>query len=81
MSAWDGGHVRMFAKQIADSPEGKAWWVFPAKIRTAIISHHVLMIVFSQSQREASISYDDVRELRVLIEQRLADHHNLKVTS
>jgi hypothetical protein len=68
----------MFAKQIATSDEGQAWWSFHPKIRAAIISHHVLMIVFSQ-RSEASICIDDMRELRFLIMQRLADHHDLKV--
>lgn len=77
MSAWDPGQVKLFAKQIAESPEGKAWWAFPSKIRNMIISHHVLMVVFSQRGQE-TICIDDVRELRILIEERLAKHHNLK---
>lgn len=79
MSAWDPGQVKMFAKQIAESDEGRAWWAFPAKIRNAIISHHVLTVVFSQVHQE-TICIDDVRELRILIEARLAKHHNLKVS-
>jgi hypothetical protein len=78
MSAWDPGQVKLFAKQIAESPEGKAWWVFPAKIRNMVISHHVLMTVFSQIGKEKTICIDDVRELRILIEKRLDKHHNLK---
>ncbi len=80
MSAWDAGQVRMFAKQIADSDEGKAWWSFHPKIRGAIISHHVLMAVLSQVGRDKAICIDDVRELRVLIEERLAEKHNLRVS-
>ena len=77
MSAWDAGQVRMFAKQIAESPEGRAWWAFPIQIRNAIISHHVLMVMFS-IRGEETINVDDVRELRILIEQRLAEKHNMK---
>jgi hypothetical protein len=76
VSAWDSGQIRTFAKQIATSDEGCAWWAFPAKIRNAILSHYVLMIVLTQ-RGSAEIHIDDVRELRVLIQQRLADHHNL----
>lgn len=79
MSAWETAQVRMFAKQIADSPEGKAWWAFPDSVRNAILSHHVLMVMFSQVGRDKTICIDDVRELRIQIEERLADHHNLKV--
>jgi hypothetical protein len=78
VSAWDPGQVRMFAKQIAESEEGRAWWAFSAKIRDAIISHHVLMVVFSVHGQEA-IGIDDVRELRIAIEERLAARHKLKV--
>lgn len=78
MSAWDPGQIRMFAKQIATSDEGKAWWSFHPKIRNAILSHHVLMIVFTQRGAE-SINVDDVRELRVLIEECLEKRHNLKM--
>jgi hypothetical protein len=90
MPAWDPAQIRMFAKQIADSPEGDAWWAFPSVIREAIISHRVLQVVFSQRAystraqeavcahgREA-LSVDDVRELRIAIERRLAEHHNMK---
>ena len=77
---WDPGQVKMFARQIADSPEGKAWWAFPAEIREAIISHRVLMIVLSVRGQEA-IEVDDVRELRILIAERLAAHHNLRISS
>lgn len=82
MSAWNAGQVRMFAKQIATSDEGQAWWSFHAKIRAAILSHHVLMIVFSMRDAESICvdDVDDVRELRIMIEERLAKHHNLKVT-
>lgn len=76
--AWDAGQVKMFAKQIAQSDEGQAWWLFHAKIRNAILSHHVLMIVFSVHGADA-INVDDVRELRIMLEERLATHHNLKV--
>lgn len=76
--AWDAGQVKMFAKQIAQSDEGQAWWSFHSKIRNAILSHHVLMIVFSVHGADA-INVDDVRELRIMIEERLAKHHNLKV--
>jgi hypothetical protein len=82
VSAWDPGQVKMFAKQIAESDEGRAWWAFPEKIRNAIISHHVLMVMFSQvgrSTKERSVSIDDVRELRIEIERRLADHHRMEV--
>ena len=79
MSDWNLGQVRMFAKQIADSPEGKAWWSFHPKIRNAILSHHVLMIVLMQ-RGSASVCIDDVRELRILIEQRLDKHHNMKMS-
>lgn len=78
MSAWSTGQVRMFAKQIASSDEGQAWWSFHPKIREAILSHHVLMIVFSV-RGAGAINVDDVRELRIMIEERLASHHNLKV--
>ncbi len=77
--AWDDGQVKMFAKQIAQSDEGQAWWSFHTKIRHAIISHHVLMIVFSVRGAD-TINVDDVRELRIMIEGRLAKHHNLKVS-
>jgi len=79
MSAWDPDQVKMFAKQIAASDEGKAWWAFPAKIRAMIISHHALMIVFSLRGSEKTVLIDDVRELRIQIEERLAKHHNLGV--
>lgn len=79
MSAWDAGQVKLFAKQIAVSDEGKAWWSFHAKIREAIISHHVLMLVLSQ-RSVTPICIDDVREVRILIEERLASYHNLKVS-
>lgn len=79
MSAWNAGQVRMFAKQIAVSSEGEAWWAFPTVIRQSIISHHVMMILLSIRGQE-SICVDDVRELRISIERRLADHHNLKVS-
>jgi hypothetical protein len=36
------------------------------------------MTVFSVHGANA-INVDDVRELRILIEERLASHHNLKV--
>jgi len=75
-SGWTDSQVRLFAKRIAESPEGKAWWAFPAVIRDAILSHHVLMNVFLQ--RSSEISVDDLRELIVLIERRLASHHGLK---
>lgn len=78
MSAWDAGQVSMCAKQIATSDEGRAWWSFHPKIRNAILSHHVLMIVFSVRGADA-IDVDDVRELRILIQERLAKHHNMKV--
>jgi hypothetical protein len=77
--AWNAGQVKLFAKRIAESDEGKAWWSFHPKIRDAILSHHVLMTVFSMRGVEP-IPVDDVRELRILIEERLANHHNLKVT-
>jgi len=76
MSDWSLQQVRMFAKQIADSPEGKAWWAFPTIVRNAILSHHVLMIVFIQ-RGERTVCIDDMRELRILIEERLAKHHNM----
>lgn len=78
MSAWDSGQVRLFAKQIAESPEGKAWWAFPPTIRDAIISNHVLMLLFSQ-RGESTVCVDDFREVRIAIKERLAKHHNLKV--
>lgn len=80
MSAWDPklvAQVKLVAKQIAESREGLAWWAFPATIRNTIISHHVLMNVFSQ-RGPKTIEIDDVRELRILIEQRLDKYHNLK---
>ena len=78
MSVWDAGQVKLFAKEIASSDEGKAWWLLHPKIRTAIISHYVMMLVFSQ-RGTTPICVDDVREVRILIEERLASHHNLKV--
>lgn len=75
---WDDGQVKLFAKRIAESAEGKAWWAFPAVVRDAILSHHVLMTVFSQRGAEP-ISVDALRELRLLIERRLADHHGMRV--
>jgi hypothetical protein len=78
VSAWDPGQVRFFAKQIAESQEGRAWWAFPPTIRNAIISHHVLMLLFSQRGQE-TCCVDDFREVRIAIEERLAKHHNLKV--
>lgn len=80
MSAWDPGQVKMFAKQIAESDEGRAWWAFPDKIRNAIISHHVMMVLLSIRGQE-NVCIDDVRELRVAIERRLAEKHNMKVRS
>lgn len=76
MSAWDAGQVRMFAKQIADK-YGAAWFMLAIPARAAIISHHVLMIVFSQ--RSGKVDIDDVRELRILIVERL-DRQGLKET-
>lgn len=78
--AWNAMQVKMFAKRIAESDEGRAWWSFHTKIREAIISHHVLMTVFSVHGANM-INIDDVRELRILIEERLASYHNLKVSS
>ncbi len=78
--AWNAMQVKMFAKRIAESDEGRAWWSFHTKIREAIISHHVLMTVFSVHGANM-INVDDVRELRILIEERLASYHNLKVSS
>lgn len=78
--AWNAMQVKMFAKRIAESDEGRAWWSFHTKIRDAIISHHVLMTVFSVHGANM-INVDDVRELRILIEERLASYHNLKVSS
>lgn len=78
MSAWDPMQVRMFAKQIVESDEGKAWPVLGAALRGAIISHHVLMVVFSQ-RGSIAISVDEVRELRNQIEECLADRYKRKV--
>ena len=75
--SWDTAQVRLFAKQIADSKEGRAWWAFPSSIRAAIISHHVMMVMLSL--RERAIEVDDVRELRLAITNRLADHHNMTI--
>ena len=77
--AWDAGQVKMFAKEIASSDEGKAWWMLHPKLRTAIIAHYVMMLVLSQ-RGATPICVADVREVRNLIEARLASHHNLKVT-
>ena len=77
--AWDAGQVKMFAKQLASSDEGKAWWLLHPTLRTAIISHHVLMLVLSQ-RGATPVCVNDIREVRNLIEERLASHHNLKVT-
>ena len=81
MSAWDDGQVKLFAKQIADDYK-TAWWSFHAKIRDALVSHHVLMILLSQrGQGPGSLHRDDVRELRTLIVQKLADKHNMRIES
>ena len=74
---WNLGQVKLFAKRLAESDEGKAWWSFHSKIRNAILSHHVLMTVFSIHGADP-IPVDDVRELRILIEERLDKHHNMK---
>ena len=74
---WNIGQVKLFAKRIAESDEGKAWWSFHHKIRNAILSHHVLMTVFSVRGAEA-VPVDDIRELRILVEERLATYHNMK---
>lgn len=78
-STWSPGQVKLFAKRIAESDEGQAWWSFHPKIRNAILSHHVLMTVFSIHGAEP-IPVDDVRELRILIEERLDKHHNMKMS-
>lgn len=75
---WNTMQVNLFVKRIAQSDEGQAWWSFHPKLREAIISHHVLMTVLSLRESEA-ICVDDMRELRIQIEERLASHHNLKV--
>ena len=75
--AWNAGQVRMFAKQLAEK-YGPAWFTLVHEVRNAILSHHVLMIVFSVRGADA-IDVDDVRELRILIQERLEKHHNLKV--
>jgi hypothetical protein len=74
VSAWDAGQVRMFAKQVADK-YSKAWFMIAPDARNALLSHHVLMIVFSQ--RNGTIDVDDVRELRIAIEERLRTHHSM----
>lgn len=79
MSAWDPRQVKLFAKQIAESQEGKAWPVLGPTLRAAVISHRVLMIVFGQlGHVTETFCIDDVRELRIMIEERLAKHHNMK---
>ena len=75
MSGWSDGQVRVFAKRIADSKEGRAWWAFPYEIREAIISEVVLSIVFGQDK--GSIQIEDVRALRIAICKRLAEHHKM----
>ena len=75
MSAWEPQQVKMFAKDIAER-YGSAWSLLGHEIRNALISHHVLMTMFSQRDRQ--IHVDDVRELRIAIEERLSKHHNMK---
>ncbi|HSX23020.1 MAG TPA: hypothetical protein VLE97_09625 [Gaiellaceae bacterium] len=80
MSAWDADQVRAFARQIADAYK-ESWWSFHAKIRDALVSHHVLMILLSQRGQVGGIHRDDVRELRSLIVDKLADKHGMRIDS
>lgn len=76
MSGWSDGQVREFARRLATSDRGRAWWAFVPDVREALIDQLVLEIVLSQDRGEVQVS--DVRSLRRRLALRLQRRHGLR---
>lgn len=74
--SWSQGQINTFAKQIAQSAEGKAWWAFVEDVREALIDQVVLRIVLGQDRDDLSVAA--IRDLRLGIARRLQSHHGLR---
>lgn len=73
---WDKGQVASFAKEFANSREGRSWFAFVPEVREALLTHFVALKVTGNYR---PVTVGDMFALRSDIASRLVSHHKMAI--